>query len=77
MTYPEITREPHVSAELLHEADLFLQGKNFSNTRTLRKKLNISGQRAGAVFRRLGWLSYADTRNSRTYQRQKIKNVRR
>ena len=70
-------RDAHVSTELLHEADLFLQRKNFSNTRTLRKKLNISGCRAGAVFRRLGWLPYASTRNNRTYQRQEIKNVRR
>ena len=65
-----IIRSPHVSLKLLQEARLFLQGKNFSNTRVLKKKLNISGQRAGAVFRRLGWKAYSSTRNNRTYQRQ-------
>ena len=64
-----IIRDPYVTPELKKEARLFLQGKNFSNTRVLRKKLNISGQRAGAVFRRLGWLPYSSTRNNRTYQR--------
>ena len=76
MTYP-VMREPHVSPELLQKADLFLQGKNFSNTRFLKKKLNISGCRAGAVFRRLGWKAYASTRNNRTYERQEIKKARR
>ena len=52
MIDPKTTlRDPHVSAAILHEARFFLQEKNFSNTRTLRKKLNISGCRAGAVFR--------------------------
>ena len=72
MTY-RVLREPHVTREHLNEARLFLQDKNFSNTRTLRKKLNISGCRAGAVFRRLGWKAYASTRNNRTYQRKEIK----
>ena len=72
MTY-RLLRDPHVTLELLHDARLFLQGKNFSNTRVLKKKLNISGQRAGAVFRRLGWLPYSSTRNNRTYQRQELK----
>ena len=68
MTY-RLLRDPHVTPELLNKARLFLQGKNFSNTRTLKKKLNITGHRAGAVFRRLGWKAYSSTRNNRTYQR--------
>ena len=65
-------RDPHVSPELLHKASLFLHGKNFSNTRILTKRLNISGCRAGAVFRRLGWKAYSNTRSNRTYERQEI-----
>ena len=69
MTYPDILREPHVSAELLQQASHALQGKNYSNTRFLKKHLNISGVRAGAIFRRLGWVAYSHTRSSRTYRR--------
>ena len=69
-----ILRDPHVSPELLQEARFLLQGKNFSNTRFLKKKLEISGCRAGAIFRRLGWKAYSNTRSTRTYQRQEMQN---
>jgi len=73
MTYPDILREPHVSQEQLQEATHALRGKNYSNTRFLKKHLSISGVRAGAVFRRLGWEAYSRTTSSRTYRRVETK----
>ena len=70
MVYPNITRDPHVSPELLERARYFLREKRFCNTRTLKNQFDISGVRAGAVFRKLGWEPYSNTRSSRTYRRK-------
>jgi hypothetical protein len=55
---PQFRSEPHVSQELLERARTLLRGTDRYNTKRLREDLNISGARAGAVFRALGWVSH-------------------
>ncbi len=62
---------PHVSVELLSKAKELLKGKEFCNTKFLRRKLDITGIRAGAVYRALGWHQYGSASNTTSYKRDR------
>jgi len=57
------------NTELIAQAQELLDQKNFSNTKFLRKKLNISGVRAANLFKKLGWTPYATSSDYTTYRR--------
>ena len=60
----EITVEEYW--RLMDEAKALLKNKKFSGTKYLRDRLKITGQRAGMIFRDLGWIRYnQDSRTSR------------
>ena len=57
-----------ISKKLKTRAIKYLEGRMFSNTRILGETLDITPQKAAAIFQRIKWIRHSQSNNKTIYR---------